>query len=71
MEKADFPKYLMIVNGVEKFRDLRQAAEAYDCGFGDVKVGGYVLNENFELRKLTTADVQAISNAADKYRSKK
>ena len=70
MGKADFPKYLMTINTITKFYDLRAAAEAFDAGIGRVSLGTLVLAENFEVRPLLPADRELISNTANKLRSK-
>ncbi len=61
-QPAEFPKYLMIINGKKRFLSLKDAAEVNDAGFGRIEFGEYVLSENFEPSDLTDEHKTLIKN---------
>jgi len=68
---AEFPKYLMKINGERKFLSFRDAFVFYDSGSLLVEFGRYVLNEDFSVRKMTDEDRTKISRSADNYSASK
>lgn len=70
-ESANFPKYLMKINGNRKFLTFKEAFVAYDSGSADVKFGQYVLKEDFSVRKMNDDDRSRIIKAADEYSASK
>jgi len=70
-QSAEFPKYLMKIDGDRKFLSFRNASVAYNSGHARVEFGIYVLNEDFSVRKMTSEDQSNISTAADEYSASK
>ena len=68
---ADFPKYLIKINGDLRFLPFREAYVTYDSGYAKVELGRYVLNEDFSVREMTDEDRSMISAAADEYSASK
>lgn len=70
-QPAEFPKYLMIINGKKKFLNLKDAAEVNDAGFGRIEFGEYVLAENFIPSEMTDEHKTLIRNFGDRLHVKK
>jgi len=70
-QKHEFPRYLMRFNGEEKFMSIQEAGMDFDNGFVRVEIGGLVLNEDFSVRRITSAEESEISEIADRHSSSK
>lgn len=72
-QKPEFPRFLMRVNGEEKFMSIQEAGVNFDNGFVQVEIGGLVLldGEEFCVRRITPAEESEISDIADRHSSSK
>lgn len=68
---GEFPKYLMVVDGKQKFLSFHEASVAYDSGWARVEFGHLVLESDFSVRDMTDAERAKLSEAADEYGASK
>ena len=71
MAHGDFPKYLMRVDGRQRFLNLAEAARAYTYCHVIVDFGCLVLHRDLSVDKMTHGDRRKISDAADRYAASK
>lgn len=59
-------QYLMIINGVRRWMPIGEADVAYDDGFSQVSIGGYVREANGAVeRRITDGEARRIAEIAD------
>lgn len=70
---TNYPRYEMIFEGGSHYVPLEQAGEWFDCGWVKVEIGQWVLqtNDGKSRRSMTSADRDAIRDAADRYSESK
>lgn len=68
---SDWPKYRMVVNGQAEWLSIRKAGIVYDSGWVRVSIGGQVMEENGDVRDITSAERMQISDIADDYSGSK
>lgn len=68
---SDWPKYRMVVSGQVEWLSIRNAGIVYDSGWVPVSIGGQVMEENGDVRDITSAERTQISDIADDYSGSK
>lgn len=66
-----FPAYLMKVGDEFKFLTMPRAGVIFDSGYEKVEIVGYVLNEDFTVRKITEKEQDEIAERALDYSASK
>lgn len=66
-----WPKYRMVVNGQPKWLPIHDAGIVFDSGWFSVSIGGQVMEENGEVRDITSAERTKISDIAEEYSASK
>ena len=71
--RADWPKYLMLINDDRKWMPIRLAGITYDYGWADVRIGGFVREESDPDRErpITEEERRQIRQIADDYSASK
>ena len=67
----EFPLYLMVVDGQERFMPLQEAGATYDSGWAQVDIGGKVLEAGYRVRNITREEEAEISRIADAHSESK
>lgn len=68
---SDFPRYQMIINGIEHWLKLTEAGIAYDSGWVPVEFGGKVLESNGRTRSITKEEKNKIGDIAEEWSASK
>ncbi len=71
LAKASPKKYLMRINGEERYLSLYDAGVVYDSGHLRVEFGDSVLSADGSVQPMTQKDKDKISEAADRHSESK
>lgn len=68
---AEYPQYLMWINGERRFLSLREAGIVYDSGYDQIEIAGEVMESDGKIRSITDEERRRISEIADRVSSSK